>query len=86
MMETEILNTAFFMATLANIIFPAIAFITKNAERQLYSVFMSFTLIMLSVMYDKPVLALVGGLTIALILGHHAFKCPPASSEGVNKG
>lgn len=41
---------------------------------------------MLSVMYDRPVFALVGGLTIALILGYHVFKCPPASSEGVNKG
>jgi hypothetical protein len=47
---------------------------------------MSFVLIMLSVMYDRPVFALVGGLTIALILGYHVFKCPPASSEGVNKG
>jgi len=85
MMETEILNTAFFIAALANIVFPAIALITKNAEGQLYSVFMSFVLIMLSVMYDRPVFALVGGLTIALILGYHAFKSPPASSEGVNE-
>jgi hypothetical protein len=61
MMETEILNTAFFIVALANIIFLAIAIITKNAEGQLYSVFMSFVLIMLSVMYDRPVFALVGG-------------------------
>jgi hypothetical protein len=51
MMETEILNMAFFIATLANIIFSAIAIVTKNVEGQLYSVFMSFALIMLSVMY-----------------------------------
>ncbi len=87
MMETEILilDMALFMATLANIIFSAIALITKNAEGLLYSVFMSFALIILSEMYDRPVLALVGGLTIALILGICAFKRPPASSEGVNK-
>jgi hypothetical protein len=36
MMETEILNTVFFIAELANIIFPAIAIITKNWEGQLY--------------------------------------------------
>jgi hypothetical protein len=85
MMETVILDMAFFIAALANIIFSAIAIITKNAEGQLYSVFMSFALIMLSVMYDRPVLALVGGLTIALMLGYHAFKCPPAGSEGINE-
>jgi hypothetical protein len=82
MMATEILTTAFFIAT---IIFSAIAIITKNAEAQLYSVFMSFALIMLSVIYDRPVLALVGCLTIALILGYYAFKCPPAGSEGINE-
>ena len=89
-METEILNAiilnaTLFIAILANIIFSVSAIITKNAEAQLYSVFMSFALIMLSVIYDKPVLALVGSLTIALILGYYAFKHPPAGSEGVNE-
>jgi len=37
MMATEILTTAFFIAT---IIFSAIAIITKNADAQLFSVFM----------------------------------------------
>ncbi len=87
MMETEILlDAALFIAALANIIFPAVAIITKNAEGQLYSVFMSFVLITLSVMYDRPALALVGGLTIAPMLGYHAFKSPPAGSEGANEG
>jgi hypothetical protein len=38
---------------------------------------------MLSVIYDRLTLALVGSLTIALMLGLHAFKCPPA--EGINE-
>ncbi len=85
MMAEIILNAALFMAALANIVFPAVALIMKSAEGQLYSVFMSFVLIMLSEMYDRPVLALVGGLTIALILGYHAFKSPPAGSESANE-
>ncbi len=86
MMAEIILNAALSIAVLANIIFPAIAFIKKSAEGVLYSVFMSFALITLSVMYDRPVLALVGGLTIALMLGYHAFKSPPAGNEGANEG
>ncbi len=85
MMETEILDAALFIAALANIIFSAIALITKNAEGLLYSVFMSFALIILSQVYGRPVLALVGALTIALILAICAFKSPPVGSEGVNK-
>jgi hypothetical protein len=81
MMAVEILTTVFFIAT---IMFSAIAIITKNAEAQLFFVFMLFTLIMFSVIYDKPMFAFVGSLMIALILGYYFFKCPPAGSEGVN--
>ena len=64
------------VAAFVNIICSVIAIATKNAEGQLFSVFVSFILITFSVIYDRPIIALVGGLTIALIIGFHAFKSP----------
>ena len=73
-MSYELLNVSFTLVAFANILYLIIAINGKNYEAQLWSVFVSFVLIMSSVFLNNLLLAFMGSLAIALMFIYYGFK------------
>jgi len=72
MMES-ILIPGLFIAAVMNIVFAIAAIATRNVEAQAFSAFVAVVLIIFSVIYSKPALAVLGIIAIAFLLAYYMF-------------
>lgn len=65
--EMLIVDTALVVAIFTNLLLVPIAIVTKNIEAQLFLALMPFGFVVLALIYNKPILAFLGCLAVAIL-------------------